>query len=326
MSVIFKRILVFFIALWCFGQVFAQSLPITLPKVFISKTFNKVVPGAALMASGPAHAYSIRHINPAYVGPCMRIRRSNDNAELDINFNEFGYINFNEIHDFVSLNTAYVVKWYDQIGVNHLVNVGADTNEFPLIQKNGKCFNSITTGQLMINFQPYAQMRLSAGNVSTTNFSQFIVMYASDNNTQTMFGDMVNESGGGGTFDFQTSSVGNGFFRIKSRIYQYQSATVKNPLKISTVYFTKRSPNNFLKFGVNDVSENTPAVGGRDIDINIPQAAGMINAKYTFTTFAGQWGSGTRYIQEWIFYTNTTDEQTLINEVYQNQKAYFNLK
>jgi hypothetical protein len=38
----------------------------------------------------PSVAYSVRKLRTAYVGPCLRVRRSNDNAQLDIGFTTEG--------------------------------------------------------------------------------------------------------------------------------------------------------------------------------------------------------------------------------------------
>jgi hypothetical protein len=73
-------------------------------------------PGAAL-------AFSMRRLNSAYNGPVIRVRRSSDNAEMDINFDPTtGYVSRTEIINFCTNSTGYITTVYDQSGNdNHLV-------------------------------------------------------------------------------------------------------------------------------------------------------------------------------------------------------------
>lgn len=57
---------------------------------------------------------SVRKINPAYNGPCMRVRRSSDNAEQDIYFTNTGNLDTAALQLFTGSNNAFVTKWYDQ--------------------------------------------------------------------------------------------------------------------------------------------------------------------------------------------------------------------
>ncbi len=57
---------------------------------------------------------SVRKVNPAYNGPCMRVRRSNDNAEQDIYFTNAGNLDTASLQLFTGSNNAFVAKWYDQ--------------------------------------------------------------------------------------------------------------------------------------------------------------------------------------------------------------------
>jgi hypothetical protein len=65
--------------------------------------------------SGALAAVSIRRLNSAYTGPCMRVRRSSDNAEQDIQFSG-NYCDESSITSFVGGGNGFVVKWYDQSG------------------------------------------------------------------------------------------------------------------------------------------------------------------------------------------------------------------
>jgi hypothetical protein len=69
--------------------------------------------------SDVAAAYSLRKIVPTYTGSAIRVRRSSDNAELDIPFchdpisREFVLCTWT-LSNFVGANSAFVTTWYDQ--------------------------------------------------------------------------------------------------------------------------------------------------------------------------------------------------------------------
>jgi hypothetical protein len=60
-------------------------------------------------------ALSLRKLKTSYNGNCIRVRRSNDNAEQDIAFNN-NYLDTATMKTFVGANNGFVVTWYDQSG------------------------------------------------------------------------------------------------------------------------------------------------------------------------------------------------------------------
>ena len=66
--------------------------------------------------TGAAAAYSIRKLRTAYTGNCIRVRRSNDNAEQDIGFTSLGDLDTATLKTFVGANSGFVTTWYDQSG------------------------------------------------------------------------------------------------------------------------------------------------------------------------------------------------------------------
>jgi len=72
-----------------------------------------------------AFAYSFRKLSSNYQGPCVRIRRSNDNVETDIFFSN-NVLDEAALLTFVGGFNAHIVTWYDQTGKgNHLVQLTA---------------------------------------------------------------------------------------------------------------------------------------------------------------------------------------------------------
>jgi hypothetical protein len=59
-------------------------------------------------------AYALCRLFTSYTGPQVRIRRSSDNALVDLYFNHDGYIIDFDFDQWIGSSTGYVVTWYDQ--------------------------------------------------------------------------------------------------------------------------------------------------------------------------------------------------------------------
>ena len=66
--------------------------------------------------TGAAACYSLRLMRTAYTGALIRVRRSSDNTELDINANVFGELDTVSLLDFAGTGDAFCKVWYDQSG------------------------------------------------------------------------------------------------------------------------------------------------------------------------------------------------------------------
>lgn len=64
-------------------------------------------------------ALSLRRLRTSYTGYALRIRRSTDNAEMDIGFNTDGHFDALALTDFLGAAQGYVAIWYDQSGNSH---------------------------------------------------------------------------------------------------------------------------------------------------------------------------------------------------------------
>lgn len=70
----------------------------------------------ALDTLSAAAAYSTRRLRTAYTGPCMRVRRSTDNAEQDIGLTAAGDLDTVALLAFVGAGDGFVTTWHDQSG------------------------------------------------------------------------------------------------------------------------------------------------------------------------------------------------------------------
>lgn len=81
-----------------------------------SKLLPQIGRGALLLDGITANAaFGVRKLRTAYVGNCIRLRRSSDNAELDFGF-VGNVLDTAAISSWLGANTGFVVTWYDQSG------------------------------------------------------------------------------------------------------------------------------------------------------------------------------------------------------------------
>jgi hypothetical protein len=74
-----------------------------------------IIPPPLDTVTGSAAAYSLRRIRTAYAGSAIRVRRSNDNAELDIGFSG-NVLNTAALLTHCGANSGFITTWYDQSG------------------------------------------------------------------------------------------------------------------------------------------------------------------------------------------------------------------
>lgn len=108
---------------------------------------------------GASAAYSVRKLRTAYIGNCIRVRRSSDNTEQDIGFDSNGNLDESGLTTFVGANNGFVTTWYDQSGNGHNLAqstalnqpqiVGSGTvlkrNSKPILQTDGNSFLTNST-------------------------------------------------------------------------------------------------------------------------------------------------------------------------------------
>ena len=85
------------------------AIPLTAPPV-VPRTLDRI-------ATAPAAAYALRRLDQDYIGPAIRVRRSSDDAVLDIGFAaSSGRLDVAALGAFVGTGDGFVVTWYDQSG------------------------------------------------------------------------------------------------------------------------------------------------------------------------------------------------------------------
>jgi len=94
-------------------------------------------------------AYSIRKLSNSYTGPCIRVRRSSDNTELDIGFDKYGELDESSLLGFLNNSDGFISVWYDQSGRSRNISQSTTTQQ-PRIASSGVIVKE--KGKPIINF------------------------------------------------------------------------------------------------------------------------------------------------------------------------------
>ena len=257
--------------------------------------------------SGAAAAYSLRLLDSTYTGALIRVRRSSDNTELDINSNVFGELDTVSLAAFCGSSDGFVVKFYDQSGNgNHMLGT-TSTLYHPKIY-DGTTGVVTRSGKNAIDFTGSYSLRCTTGQMNQTNTTFFVAdlisgkpIDAGDRTTRRNY-----ETGGGnfalwaGSYPL-TLTTGGGF------------AATNNLQIISTVL-----NGNSTEHKLNNNTEQTCAAG--------------TNASTGFY-FGGQ-GNGTgesypngfngsMYISEFIAYPS--DESAYRTDIHDNMNTFYSI-
>ena len=109
------------------------------------------------------YAYSLRKLTNTYSGAAIRVRRDNDNAELNIGFDSNGDLDETALLAHVGSNNGRVVTWYDQGGnSNNLIQNTAGKQ--PLIVSSGTV--RTTDSKPSINFNSSRRDLLSGTRIN----------------------------------------------------------------------------------------------------------------------------------------------------------------
>lgn len=128
------------------------------------------------------YAFSVRLLRAAYAGDCMRLRRSSDNAEDNVQFDasdEFSLTSPMDgggtLADWVTTDDAFVVTWYDQSGNANDVTQSTAANQPQIISAGAILTGS--NGKARLDFDG-SNDALSSGAVTRSQpYTDSMVIY-----------------------------------------------------------------------------------------------------------------------------------------------------
>lgn len=216
-------------------------------------------------------AVSLRKLNSSYSGNCIRVRRSNDNAEQDIGFVN-NAIDTASLKTFVSSANGFVTKWYDQSGNGNDLSQATAANQ-PQLVASGVV--SRQSGKVIINFLINTRLFSASVLFNGATFS-FITAIGSHTNASTdffgcrngatgwiygyrttptyIFG-MINSTTASISLAMQTKHIG---FMTKTLTTSYLWVNSTNSNSIASAYFSTTSP---LYVGYGGVAGGSNTIG-----------------------------------------------------------------
>ena len=239
-------------------------------------------------------AYSLRKLSSTYSGNCMRVRRSSDNAEQNIGFTS-NLLDTTSLLSFVGASNGFITTFYDQIGINHLIQVNA-VNQ-PQVVSSGALITK--SGKTSIRWDVTKEMSLTTALPSLVNSSYSVFM------------DYFKATTGNNAIIISGTPTTN-YAWIDWNLTQYiGNSTITN----ATEFFTPATHNIVNTILVNGVSSKVYSNG---VQIGTT-GNGLNNTALIFDKlFNSGYNRQDTYSSEFIFYgSNQTSNRTLI-EINQN--------
>jgi hypothetical protein len=222
-------------------------------------------------------AYSITKLFADYAGSAIRVRRSSDNAEQDIGFTG-NALDTASLASFISTNSGYVVKMYDQSGLGHDITKATQSQQ-PRIVNAGTYDGKVV-------FDGSNDVLVSSANSGTPAAMTVI-------------------------FKSKVRSIQN-----FARIFEHDSPNFSTAGHNACMYYTSTSSNNHrldLSDGANYVENTYSAAPSDDVwgirfNRAIASGANSPNASVLYiggvpTTRAGSTGGGTQTVSTSSIYT-----------------------
>lgn len=187
------------------AEAFSAPLSVgTITLNSVTATFN-IFPGPFLLGdrldADATAAYSLRQLFNTFPGNAVNIRRSSDNATLDIGFTGAGDFNVAAFSQFVGAGTGFITKWYDQSGNNADVSQ-SNTSLQPRIALN------ITNGKPVVSITNTSGLGLTSAAQSSNQATISFSSVTSRTGATSSFGTYVSYDGAFPGMTYENSANG----------------------------------------------------------------------------------------------------------------------
>lgn len=256
-------------------------------------------------------AYSVRKLRSGYSGNCIRVRRSSDNAEMNIGFSG-NDLDTATLLSFVGGGNGFVTTWYDQSGnsKNGTQSTGASQ---PKIVNSGVISSINLRYALEFSNSQFFDATYPAfsGTITGNNVSRFalITQGSVDNDYIYSIGDTNSL---GNTFNFARWSIGDVYYLFDGANARSGPLLTGQVGKVFTQTYKQSSPKHNL--WMNGVAQTVVEFSGAMNANGTARIGGLVGYSHYFE---GQ-------ISELIFFPTSlsnTDRQVLER----NQGVYYNI-
>ena len=223
--------------------------------------------------------YSLRQLSASATN-CVRVRRSSDNAELDIGFAS-GVVDSASILSFASGNVAVVTKWYDQSINGNDASIPTAVYQ-PTIASGGVIKVSAYNGQPAIFFDgANDRLHLLNGITTTQEYYQSAVFDRPIINKYSI------------TLGNHSTQIPTPFlWHTLNRIYSAMPSFVLHDTGYTQtgdfLVTTLRDTSNDIKFWINGVQGTTGNLAGVGDTLNSIQSQGFHNGAYQELIYWGE--------------------------------------
>ena len=264
-------------------------------------------------------AYSLRKLRSDYEGAAIRVRRSGDNAEMDIGFNGIN-LDVTTLLLFVNGGDGYVTTWYNQGDTAYNIKSDINGNQ-PIICNAGVLIEDV--GKPAVLFNGTSSFMEFEDNAVFRNISATSVFIVAKNNTS-IRGNLLDAR----TFSSTGQSLKNRFLiRSYNSMYQFGGrrldedsiriigTTVISELQ-SFISITLNYIGRVVNFKVNNIDAGSIVDFQTSGNTSNTDSYGIIIGK---NTNDNEYWDGT--MQEMIIYQN--DKTLQCEDIYLNQINYY---
>jgi len=248
-----------------------------------------------------ALGFSLRRIRSSYTGYCIEVRRSSDNATLNIGFDSSGYLDISTLLSFVASGSGYVKTWYNQSTLLQNATQLTNANQ-PNIVNNGTLR---TEGGKACMFFDGVNDNLR---VTTATLNTYISMYAVCKCTIAkpfLFEHSANANTNSGFYFFGTNNASWIFNRLSSIHYGFGVSNWAGSSRILATLIYNSTLQNAYKNRI--IVNNGTVVGSLRPNTSISTSFNIFSRNSTTLLSEGS-------IQELIIYNDSTGISRITNE------------
>jgi len=248
-----------------------------------------------------ALGFSLRRIRSSYTGYCIEVRRSSDNATLNIGFDSSGYLDISTLLSFVASGSGYVKTWYNQSTLLQNATQLTNANQ-PNIVNNGTLR---TEGGKACMFFDGVNDNLR---VTTATLNTYISMYAVCKCTIAkpfLFEHSANANTNSGFYFFGSNNASWIFNRLSSIHYGFGVSNWAGSSRILATLIYNSTLQNAYKNRI--IVNNGTVVGSLRPNTSISTSFNIFSRNSTTLLSEGS-------IQELIIYNDSTGISRITNE------------
>ncbi|MFN3782437.1 MAG: hypothetical protein ACK4R6_00845 [Spirosomataceae bacterium] len=192
---------------------------------------------------GASSIFSLRQTKKTYTGALIRVRRDRDNSEIDVFYDESGYLDTDALLRFANYGNVFVTVWYDQSG-NLLNAIQTNKDKQPFIVKNGRLTRNNFLPAIEFIGTDILEVPTATQFDAPTGFALFITCKQLSDHPSTEFRTSI-------AYRSQTGTNGNGASLIGTYGFRNILSTTNSRQVIG---FMRNSSNGILSNGTVSVS------------------------------------------------------------------------